>query len=222
VSGPLPVCLAPRAAAILLRPLRSALAGFEALLGNSPYRGKVGEQVTDERFSLTDDPLVPGRPGSRPMDDDGVISRRVPLIERGRLTALLADLEVGARADVPSTGHAWRLPFSAPRVGFTNLRVLPGIESRATLLTMMGKGLLVEDLEWGSGPNPLSGAIALRAPWTYLVEGGAVRGRLEGIVLSGNVFEFLKRLGAVGNDAVWIGAMCLPSLLLEGVDVAQG
>lgn len=216
-----PVCLAPRAAATFLRPLRAALAGREAWLGASPLRGQLGKRVFDEKLSVSDDPLAPGRPGSRPLDDDGVISRRLALIERGRLLGFLADLEVGARAGVPSTGHGWRTPRAAPRVGFTNLRVAPGIEGRATLLTMMGRGLLVEELEWGGGPNPLPGAIALRAPWSYLVEGGQVRGRLEGVTLSGNVYQALGKLAAVGNDVTWVGSACLPSLLVEGLVVSQ-
>lgn len=224
-ARPLPAtmatCLSPRAAATFLRPLRAALTGREALLGSSPLRGKLGERVFDERLSIVDDPLAPWRPGSRPIDDDGVISRRLPLIERGRLVGFLVDLEVGARANVPSTGHGWRLPAAAPRVGFTNLRVAPGIEGLATLLTMMGRGLLIEDLEWSGGPNPLSGSLSLRAPWCYLVEGGVVQGRLEGVTLTGNAFKALSQLAAVGNDATWIGACCLPSLLLEGLTVRQ-
>lgn len=221
-SGPplapsMPVCLAPRAVATLLRPLRAALAGYEAWLGNSPLRGKLGERIFDEKLSLIDDPLAPGRPGSRPIDDDGVISRRLTLIERGRLLSFLADLEVGARAQVPSTGHSWRNPYAAPRVGFTNLCLSPGIEGRATLLTMMGRGLLVEDLQWGGGPNPLGGSFSCRVPWAYLVENGAVRGRLDGVVLSGNVFAALAQLGAIGNDPTWVGALCVPTLLVEGL-----
>jgi PmbA protein len=216
----LPVCLAPRAVATFLRPLRAALTGQQALLGESPLRGRAGDQMFDARLSLLDDPLEPGRPGSRPLDDDGVVSRKLMLIDRGRVTASLTDLSVGARAGVPSTGHGWRTPGSGSRVGMTNLRMLPGPENRATLLTMMGKGVLIEELEWGRGPNPLSGTIALRAPWAYLVEGGRVRGRLEGVVLSGNVYQALRTVGAVGSDATWIGAMGLPSLLLDGMGVS--
>jgi PmbA protein len=215
----MPVCLAPRAVATFLRPLRAALTGHRAWLGDSPLRGRLGEQLFDPRLSLYDDPLADGRPGSRPIDDEGVVSRRLPLIDRGRVAGFTADLGVGARAMVPSTGHGWRTPAAPPRVGMTNLRMLPGPENRATLLTMMGKGILIEELQWGAGPNATAGTIALRAPWAYLVEGGRVRGRLEGVVLSGNVFDVLKELGGVGSDATWVGACCLPSLLVTEMSV---
>ena len=218
----MPVCFSPRAVATLLLPLRAALAGREALLGESGLRPSLGERRFDPRLGLADDPLAPGRPGSRPIDDDGVVCRRVNLIERGRITAILADLECGARAGVPSTGHGWRKAGAGSRVGFTNLVVAPGTETRATLLTMMGRGLLVEDLEWRSGPNPSRGTFFLPAPWTYLVENGTVRGRLEGIRLAGNAFEAFTRIGAIGSDSTWVGSVSAPSLLLEGLGVVSG
>lgn len=211
----LPVCLAPRALATFLRPVRAALAGREALLGASPFRGRLQEQVVAAAITLVDDPLAAGRPGSRPVDDDGVPSRTLPLINAGYVVGLLADLQLGAKAGVPSTGHAWRFPGAPPRVGFTNLRMLPGSTSPAALLAGMGTGLLVADLDWGTGPNGLSGALTLRAPWAYLVESGAVVGRLEGVVLSGNVFNALNGEVAVGSDATWIGAQCLPSVVVR-------
>jgi PmbA protein len=215
------VCFGPRALATLLRPLRAALTGRWARWGRAPLRQRLGEVLFDPRVTLVDDPLAPGRPGTRPCDDDGVVSRRLPLVERGAVVTLLADLAVGARAGVPSTGHAWRTPNAPPAVGLTNLRLMPGMENRATLLTMMGRGVLIEDLDWGAGPNPVSGDFALRAPWAYLVESGLVRGRLEGCRLAGNVFEALRHVGGVGSDATWIGAAKLPTLLLGGLLVSR-
>jgi PmbA protein len=84
---------------------------------------------------------------------------------------------------------------------------------------MMGRGLLVEDLDWSSGPNPIRGTLHLRAPWSYLVESGRIAGRLEGIGLAGNLFDALGRILAVGGDASWIGAVCTPSLLFESMTV---
>jgi PmbA protein len=211
----MPVCLAPRAVATFLRPLRAALTGYAALLGSSPLRGRLHHKMFDEAITVADDPLAPGRPGSRPVDDDGVASRRVSLVSAGYVTGSISDLQLGARAGVPSTGHAWRAPGTAPRVGFTNLRIAPGSAGPKQLLEGMGTGLWIADLDWGPGPNGLSGALSLKAPWAYLVLGGAVVGRLEGVVISGNVFDALAHDVVVGNDATWIGAQCLPSLVVR-------
>jgi predicted Zn-dependent protease len=91
----------------------------------------------------------------------------------------------------------------------------PGAGSRSELLAGMGWGLWVADLEWGTGPNGISGAVTLKAPWAYLVQDGVVLGRLEGVVLSGNVFDALRGDVMVGNDATWVSAQCLPSVVLR-------
>lgn len=217
-----PVCLAPRAVAAFLRPLLAALLGRAARRPGAPLAERLGEYVLSSPLSLLDDPLAPGRPGSRPLDDDGVPSRRIPLVERGRIVAFVSDVLSGARTGVPSTGHGWRHAYAPPAVGFTNLKVLPDVGDRADLIRAMGRGLLIEDLTWGAGANPDRGTFVVRAPWTYLVDGGVVRGRLEGVSLAGNVFGALSRVAAVGRDAAWIGACSTPSLVLEGIQVGRG
>src|SRR5437016_4007789 len=106
-AGTAKVCFRPRAVATLLRPLRAALQGRAFFAGASPLSGKLDQPVLDERLTLTDDPLAPGRPGSRPVDDEGVPARRNVLIDHGRLAGAIADLTVGASFGVPSTGHSW-------------------------------------------------------------------------------------------------------------------
>jgi len=54
----------------------------------------------------------------------------------------------------------------------------------------------------------------------YRVQGGEVTGRVEGVVVAGNVFETLGSIGGIGRDARWIGSSRLPPLLLHGVAVA--
>jgi predicted Zn-dependent protease len=112
------------------------------------------------------------------------------------------------------------MPNAATRVGLTNLRMEPGTEDPGALLGGLSRGVMIQDLEWGGGANPLAGTVVLRAPWAYLVEGGLIRGRLEGVTLFGNVFEVLNRIAAVGNDPTWVGAQELPSLVVEGLTVA--
>ena len=64
---------------------------FDAVHGMAVYRNetflaeKLGEQVASEAVTVIDDGTMPGRFGSSPFDDEGVRSRRTPVIERGVL-----------------------------------------------------------------------------------------------------------------------------------------
>ncbi|MEO8449290.1 MAG: metallopeptidase TldD-related protein [Gemmatimonadota bacterium] len=216
--GSCPVLFRPRAVRALLRPILAALTGDPG-----PIEPSLAVDLDlvrlDRRLTLIDDPLAPLRPGSRPIDDDGVPSLRLTLIDRGRVRTGLTDLLVGARLDRPSTGHAWRSVLGAPRVGATNLRLLPD-EGASDPLAAIDRGVLVEDLTWNAAPNAATGSFTLSAPWAYRIERGEVVGRLESVVLAGNAFEILGKVIAIGGDATWLGAACLPSVAVEGVRVS--
>ena len=97
-EGALPVVFTPAGLSALMLPVTQALSGKAVLQGISPLGAKVGEQVFDPRFSLSDDPLRGGRVASRPLDDECVPSRTTCLVEGGVVQRFIYDLETAARA----------------------------------------------------------------------------------------------------------------------------
>ena len=67
----------------------------------------------------------------------------------------------------------------------------------------------------------IGGAFSHPVALAYRIERGEISGRVKDAAVAGNVYELLKRIGGLGNDARWIGARFAPSLLLEGVSVAR-
>jgi len=61
---------------------RTGVIGEDRASGQLPTRGQVGETLFDSRLSIVDDPLTPGRPSSRPIDDECVPSRVTGLWSR--------------------------------------------------------------------------------------------------------------------------------------------
>jgi len=102
------VIFEPRTARSLLGNL------FEAVEGRSIYReasflaGKLGEKIADERFTLIDDGTLPHLFGSQPFDDEGVPTRRTPVIEKGVLKNYLLNTYTGRKLDMKTTGNASR------------------------------------------------------------------------------------------------------------------
>ena len=120
-DGSLPVVFTPAGLAAVVLPLEQALSGKTVLQGSSPLAGKVGEVMFDDRLSIIDDPLTPGRPASRPVDDECVPSRATGLVERGAVGRFVYDLETAARAKTQSTGNGRRGVFGKPHIGYTNI-----------------------------------------------------------------------------------------------------
>jgi PmbA protein len=230
-EGSLPVVFTPSGQAAILLPLEQALSGKSVLQGVSPLAGKEGAQLFDERFALTDDPLVAGRPGSRPVDDEGVPSRVVPLVERGVVRQFVYDLETAARAKTSSTGHGSRGTFGKPRISYSNLVVGPGAtDGRAPasgrrlgggLIDGIADGLVVDDLIGVGQGNVIGGAFSHPVALAFRVQQGEITGRVKDAAVAGNVYELLKRIGGFGNDGRWMGSRWAASLRLEGVSVAR-
>jgi PmbA protein len=230
-EGSLPVVFTPSGQAAILLPLEQAMSGKSVLQGVSPLAGKEGAQLFDERFALTDDPLVAGRPGSRPVDDEGVPSRVVPLVERGVVRQFVYDLETAARAKTSSTGHGNRGTFGKPRISYSNLVVGPGAaDGRAPasgrslgggLIDGIADGLVVDDLIGVGQGNVIGGAFSHPVALAFRVQQGEITGRVKDAAVAGNVYELLKRIGGFGNDGRWMGSRWAASLRLEGVSVAR-
>lgn len=226
-EGALPVVFTPAGVSPILLPLEQALSGKSVLQGVSPLGARLGEQVLDPRCTLMDDPLASGRPGSRPVDDEGVPSRVLSLVERGSVRAFVYDLETATRAGTASTGHGHRGTFGKPHLGYTNLRFGDGAwggggtRLGGGLLAGIRDGLLVEDLIGVGQGNVIGGAFSHPVALAFRIQGGEITGRVKDAAVAGNVYELLARIGGFGDDGRWLGSRWSPSLLLEGVSVAR-
>jgi PmbA protein len=228
-EGALPVVFTPAGLSALLLPVTQALSGKAVLQGISPLGAKVGEQVFDARFSLSDDPLRVGRTASRPIDDECVPSRVTCLVERGVVQRFIYDLETAARAKTESTGNGQRGIFGKPVPAYTNLVLGVGDQVSGEtrphlgggLLGEIRDGLLVDELIGVGQGNVTGGAFSHPVALAYRIERGEITGRVKDAAIAGNAYELWKRVGGFGNDARWTGSRWAPSVLFEGVSVAR-
>ncbi len=209
-----PIWFAPGAVRGLVAPLLSRQ------LGDGGLGTQGGRWTIDSRLSLYDDPLVDGRPGSRPICDDGVPTQRLALIQAGRPSRSLLDLRTASRHRLPATGHGVRRGYRGPRAAFSNLSLESDEPGTLELAAAVGDGLLVSEFEIGPAPSQDRGVFRVAVPWCYRIVGGRVVGRVAGVVLAGDAIRLLERVAAIGADAAWYGAIRLRSLVLEGVLVS--
>jgi PmbA protein len=172
--------------------------------GASPIGGKLGKQVFDQKLSLWDDPTIAYRPHSRPCDDEGIASQRTPLIEEGEVASFLYDLQTAALANTKSTGNSGRgggLPSPAPSA-FT---IAPGQTPFEEMVSDIKEGLVIEQLMGAEQGNILGGDFSGNVLLGYKVESGKIVGRVKDTMVSGNVYQVLKEVTAIGSEAKWVG-----------------
>lgn len=217
-SGQMPVIFTPSGLSALLLSLGLGLDGKNVLLGASPLRDKLGQEIAAPRFTLVDDPLIDYGPASSAFDDEGVARKALPLVENGVLRNFIYDLDTAGRAGAQPTGHGqYRRP--------TNLMISPGDTPYAAMLQGIKEGLLVDSfLGLGQG-NPINGEFSVNIFLGYKVENGEIVGRVKNAMLAGNAYQALKNISVISKEREWTGgawsffAGLVPYIQVENLSV---
>ncbi len=222
-TGLLPVVFTPDGvASALTMPLMAAFNGKTVLEGASPIGNKLGQQVFDKKLSLWDDPTIAYRPGSRPCDDEGVPSQRTPLIAEGTVSNFLYDLQTAALASTQSTGNGRRGGGGLPAPSPSAFIIAPGDTTLNEMIQDMKEGLVVEQLMGAGQGNVLGGDFSGNVLLGFKVEDGKIVGRVKNTMVSGNVYQLLGEITAIGSDAKWVGgSLNTPSIYCPNVSVAS-
>ena len=222
-SRSLPVVFTPNGmASAFARPLMAAFNGKTVLEGASPIGNKLGQLVFDKKLSLWDDPTIAYRPGSSPCDDEAVPSERTPLIVEGTVSSFLYDLQTAALANTRSTSNGHRSQGGLPAPGPSAFVVAPGDTTFDEMVKDIKEGLVVEQLMGATQGNVLGGDFSGNVLLGFKVEGGKTVGRVKDTMVSGNIYQLLKQVAAIGSDTKWVGGfLSTPSIYCPSVSVAS-
>lgn len=200
-AGRMPVVLSGEAGGTMVH--EACGHGLEADLvqkGLSVYAGKKGQKVAADCVTVIDDATMPDRYGSYSVDDEGVPSRKVVLIEKGVLKDYLYDRLTARRDGVEPNGHGRRESYQhKPIPRMANTYIAPGRDDPQQIIRETGNGLLVKKMGGGQ-VNTTTGDFVFDVAEGYLIRNGEVGPMVRGATLTGNGPEVLRIIEAVGND----------------------
>lgn len=159
---------------------------------------QIGTMLGSEIVSITDDPTLPRQLGHYRYDDEGVAARPSPLLKNGVLVGRLHSRRTAAAFQEPFNGHCVAEDYRyAPIIRMGTIFVEPGREPFEALLDRLGNGLYILDAKGGqtSGENFTFGA-----QYGYEVKNGKLGPMVRDINISGNLYNTLKNIIAVGDD----------------------
>jgi PmbA protein len=196
------------------------LGAEEVLKGRSLFADRVGEQVASPLVTLVEDPTDARSWGATPVDDEGLATRRVPLVEAGVLRGFVHSTWTGRRSGTASTGSAVRGGFkSTPTAGCRAVAPTPGPADAAALIAYVDDGVLVQEVSGlHSGVNPVSGDLSTGAEGLR-IRGGEVAEPLREFTIASTIQRLLHDVTAVGSDLTWL-PMSAAGLTLVVADVA--
>jgi PmbA protein len=195
---------------------------FEAIEGRSVYRqstflaGKLGEKIAAAGVTVIDDGTIPGLFGTQPFDDEGIPTRRTPVIENGVLKNYLLNTYSARKLGMKTTGNASRGVTGNAGVGHGNFYLEAGTRSAAELIGSLKNGFYVTELI-GSGVNVSTGDYSRGAAGLWIRDGELAFAVSE-VTIASTLQQMLLEMEA-GSDLEFRGSVAAPTLLIQEMTV---
>lgn len=179
----------------LANELGGRASAFSVLAGFSPLKDKVGEPVASEKVTLVDDGSAESL-GRRLFDDEGVPTRRNPIVEEGVLRTYLHNTSTAKLFKAETTGNAG---IVAPEPHALHLE--PGDHAKEELLEELGDGLWVTNTWYTRYQSYVTGDFStIPRDGIFRVRNGEVVGTWKDIRLTDNLLHLWKQVEAVGKE----------------------
>jgi PmbA protein len=213
-----PVIFSPEAGAQVLRTLFGLVSGDAAYRRSTYLLEREGTAIAAPGVTVVDDPRLPGAPGSRPFDGEGLPTRRNVVVDAGRFTGFLCDTYAARRLGLQSTASAGRSVGSPPAVTASNFFLEPGSQSAETLVRSTPRALYVRRM-MGFGFNPVTGDFSKGAEGFWIEDGERVHPVSE-VTISANFEDLLRSIDAIADNLDHRGAVASPTFRVSQMTVA--
>ena len=175
----------------------------------SCFSNNFKNKISTEEFNLTDDPHIPEGIGTKSIDDEGIKTEKIKLIENGIFKNSFSNLyDSYKEGEKESSGNAIRMgspmgrsaepiPISAPH----NLTITQGSSSQEDMIKDTKHGLLVGRLWYTYAVNPIKGDFSCTArSGIRIIENGKIKGPGKSVRIVHNLPTLLKNISDIGND----------------------
>jgi TldD protein len=166
----------------------------------------LGKPIAIPQLNVVDDATMPGLPGSLKYDDEGVPAQRKSLIKDGILTQRLHNRETAGKLHEAPTGNARALSaLYPPIVRMTNTGIESGDCAFEDMIRDVEEGVYAVRMLGGQTNGEM---FTFAAAEGYMIRNGELAEPVSDVTLSGNVFQTLKDIDAIGNDSVYKNGGC--------------
>jgi PmbA protein len=211
-----PVVYDPRVAGSLVGHVVGAANGASVARKTSFLKDRLGQQLFAKGIRIVDDPLRVRGLRSQAFDAEGVVTKKLAVIDDGVLTSWLLDSATARELGLTTTGHAHRGVSSSPSPGPYNLHLEAGQMTPRELIADIQQGFYVTDLI-GSGVNGVTGDYS-RGASGFWIENGEITYPVSEITIAGHLIEMFKSL-TPANDLTFRYGTNAPTVRIEGLTV---
>lgn len=166
---------------------------------------KMNQTVASPLVTLCDSghsEYVEGAGGELPVDDEGVLCQKTPIIREGQLVSYLHNRESAAEFGVEPTGNGRAWDFSdEPLIRMRNTYIEPGKDRLDDMIADIEEGYYIDGP--GNGQADATGEFMFAASKVRRIHKGKLAGYVQKLTVSGIAFDVLKSVDAVSEDFKW-------------------
>ena len=205
------------AATGLLQTFIGAFDGENVGRGRSILKDKIGTEIANPTLSIIDNPLLEKGMYSTKCDGEGSVSQKTDLIKEGVLNSFIYDIYTANKQNVETTSNGFRGSYiTTPMISPSNLEFK---FSEMKDLSEVDKGVLTTSVLGAHTANPISGDFSVEASNAFKIENGELTDPVEKAMISGNIFEIMKKVEGLNSEIKQYGSFIIPKLLVHDLRV---
>ena len=208
-SQEVPVVFSSEMAQSFLGKIASALMGENLFRKQSFLLNKLEESIANAKINLIDNPLLPGKLGSRHFDSEGVQAKPLVLIENGVLKNYMLSTYSANKLGMASNGHSG---------GISNLILKLGDYPEEELIASVKNGLYLTSMT-GQGANIVTGDFSRGGQGIWIREGKLAEPVSE-FTIAGTFAEMLNNLKMIGNEIDERSSILTPAFKIDKMMVS--
>lgn len=221
-SGKYPVVFSCDMMATMLSTFSSIFSAKSVQEGKSLLKGKLEEQIANEKVTIVDDALYPEGFSTRAFDSEGYPSQKTVLLEKGKLKSFLHNTQTARKDNVKSTGNGSRSYKGSLNISPSNFYLEQGNIKEENLFKEHAITIEIVALQgMHSGANPISGDFSLSAEG-FLYQNGKRLHSLKQFTVSGNILQLLKDVEMIADnfkfdmDSIGAASVLIKELSISG------
>ena len=150
-------------------------------------------------------------------DGEGSVSKATELIKDGKLNSFIYDIYTANKEGVETTSNGYRGSYlTTPQISPSNLEFK---FSEMKDLSEIKKGVLTTSVLGAHTANPISGDFSVEANNTFKIENGELTDPINKAMISGNIFEIMKKVEGLNSEIKQYGSFIIPKLLVHDLRV---
>lgn len=167
--------------------------------------GKIGKKVASEYVTLADSgpsQFYNGASGTIFVDDEGIITQKTIIIDKGILKSYLHNRESASFFGVEPTGNARAFEYTdEPIIRMRNTYIEPGLKIMEEIISEVKEGYLLKGAVGGQADANAEFMFGVQE--AYKITNGKIGDVYKGVTISGQAFDVLSSVDAVSKDFKW-------------------